>query len=66
MEAVPAIYEYLIKQKSELKLEINYINIFMCGGASLDVNTIEEYKKVGIDLNCSFISKLAKKVITFT
>ena len=50
MGAVPAIYEYLYKQKDELKLESNHINVFMSGGAKLDSEIIKGYKQIGIDL----------------
>ena len=50
MGAVPAIYEYLYKQKDELKQETNHINMFMSGGAKLQENLIEGYKEFGIQL----------------
>lgn len=50
MGAVPGIYKYLKKEEDKLKLEANHINMFMCGGASLDKDVIEDYEKIGIKL----------------
>ena len=50
MGAVPAVYEYLYENKEDLKKEANHINMFMSGGASLNVELINKYKEVGINL----------------
>lgn len=48
--AVPGVYEYLNKQMEDLKLEENHINMFMCGGAFLDSNIIENFENNEINL----------------
>ncbi len=50
MGAVPGVYEYLDKQIESLKGEANHINMFMSGGASLDVKIIEDFEGIGINL----------------
>ena len=47
---VPALFEYLLNYKDELKKEIDHINIFFSGGAALNNSIIREYKKLGIEL----------------
>ena len=50
MGAVPRIYQYLDSQIEDIKKEANHINMFMSGGASLDVKVIEDFKNSGINL----------------
>ena len=48
--AVPAIYEYLYERKDELLSEVEHINMFMSGGASLNPELVTKYKEIGINL----------------
>ena len=45
MGATPAIYEYLYKQKEQLKECSEFIKMFMTGGASIDSNLIKQYEE---------------------
>lgn len=48
MGAVPAVYEYIYKRIDEINKE--NINIFMSGGASLEIHLEQAFKEQGINL----------------
>lgn len=48
MGAVPAVLDYLLNYEDELKHIAKRINMFMCGGAKLNVETVNSYAALGI------------------
>lgn len=50
MGATPAIYEYIYKRIDELEDYKHNINMFMSGGASLDTELEQNYKKLGYNI----------------
>ena len=48
MGAVPAVLDYLLNYEEELAHIAKRVNMFMCGGAKLNVETINSYAKIGI------------------
>ena len=48
MGAVPAVLDYLLNYEDELAHISKRVNMFMCGGAKLNVETINSYAKIGI------------------
>lgn len=50
MGAVPAVLDYLLSYEDELKHIAKRINMFMCGGAKLNVETVNSYASLGIKI----------------
>ena len=48
MGAVPAVLDYLLNYEEELKHIAKRVNMFMCGGAKLNNETVNSYAKLGI------------------
>lgn len=48
MGAVPAVLDYLLNYEEELLKISKRINMFMCGGAKLNVEIVNNYAKLGI------------------